>query len=214
MYVTMRMKYYIYISKTKVDMLYSQIPRNFVSKIGVELNIKIPFVDVEIKDKQPQMTLYDEVKLVTKYIDEHFDVGSIDNPKAYFKARLPMRWSIVEKKLVYFGGHTEETIFGLAGSTQHVIGMPRGDEGMSFAPMIETALEESMSLTPMIENALEKEDSPNIAEDHLLSLIRDETLAKKGPSEELEFLAKTLTEGSIDSSHILLGTPIYVASER
>jgi hypothetical protein len=48
-------------------------------------------------------------------------------------------------------------------------------------------------------------------EEHTLRLVRWATSSLKGPKTRLEFLAKRLVEGSLDSKHILLGTPIYVA---
>lgn len=44
-----------------------------------------------------------------------------------------------------------------------------------------------------------------------LRLVSDAAAWLEGPEEKLEFLAKKLVEGSLDSKHVLLGSPIYVA---
>ena len=77
---------------------------------------------VIIKEKQSEQTRFDKVNVVSNYINEHLDVGDIDSPKTYFKDAIPMRW-VTEPPgygngFVYFGGKTQDTIFGLVGSVR------------------------------------------------------------------------------------------------
>lgn len=85
----MSMKYYVYISDTKVDMLYSQIPKKILDKIAVELGINLGIFSLTAKGKGNQEeTRYEKLKLVVNYIENNMDVGTVDQPKAYFKGSI------------------------------------------------------------------------------------------------------------------------------
>ena len=59
-------KDYIYISDTKVDMLFAQIPKNILKKITAELNINVGMVSISLKERQSEQTRFDEVKRSSK----------------------------------------------------------------------------------------------------------------------------------------------------
>src|SRR5436309_3024639 len=94
------MKYYIYISDTKLDMLYPQIPKALLKRIASELSINLKLLGAEAnivaKNDQSNETRYSKVKIVTEYIEKHLDVGSIDAPSTYFKGTLPMAWGTLQ----------------------------------------------------------------------------------------------------------------------
>jgi hypothetical protein len=65
------------------------------------------------------------VRLVTDYIDEPLPVGAVDEPAAYFRGTLPMRWHPLathHRQTVLFGSVTPTTLVGLCGSLR-----PPGD---------------------------------------------------------------------------------------
>src|SRR6266852_4520283 len=108
------LKSYKYISDTKVDMLYEQIPGGLLEKIAVELNINLKLTVVEagaaVKRNLPVETRYSRLQVVVKYLEKHqsSDIGTIDAPKAYFKGVLPMHWRLIpppprdQAKVVYW----------------------------------------------------------------------------------------------------------------
>lgn len=91
-----KMKYYLYVSDAKVDMLYSQIDKSLLKKIAVELSINLkPLgagLGATIKQIQSEETRYSKLRLVVEYVEKHLDVGWIDGPETYFKGSLPMSW--------------------------------------------------------------------------------------------------------------------------
>jgi hypothetical protein len=206
-------KYYIYVSDAKVDMLSAQIPRNILNKISADLNINLGVFNVALKEKESQQTLFDKLEVVAKYITKHLDIGDVDNPQTYFHARVPMRWGALfggsNQNFVYFAGKTDQTIFGLGGSMQHVIGEQKGQSpgANSFTPSILATLKK---LDIHSDFGISSDVVPS-REDPLWVVAASAGLHELGPEEPLEFLAKKLIEGSLDSKHILLGTPIYVA---
>src|SRR6266496_4413294 len=123
-------KYYIYLSDAKLDMLYPQIPKSLLKRIASELNISLKLLGAEltagIKGTQSEETRYSKVRIVSKYIEEHLHLGTVDSPDAYFKGTLPMKWGLLpgdnfytnasETGVVYFGGFSDQTIVGLGGT--------------------------------------------------------------------------------------------------
>jgi hypothetical protein len=139
-------------------------------------------------------------------------IGSIDEPGSYFAGDLPMRWGPYgSTKLLYFGGRTETTTFGLGGSIENLF----GSVGM--------AVVEPHSAMPMLLHALRAEGgteihlSQEMDSDWELRAVEVSTGNQQGPTQQVEFIAKRLMWGDDPSQEadspqrILLGTPLYVA---
>lgn len=196
-------------------MLFAQIPTNILKKISADLKINLGVISVTLKEKkQSEKTRFDKVKVVSNYIENHLDVGDIEYPRTYFKARHPMRWLRFDS--VYFSGETERTTFVLAGSIRHIIGAPPNEAGefMSYTPYILSNFAKFASEKGVDIEAIRSKSSES---DPTLPLINEvsilaSNMSLAAPKTPLEFLSKRLLEGSLDSKHILLGSPIYVAS--
>jgi hypothetical protein len=214
-------KYYLYVSDTKVDMLFSLVPQNLLKKIAAELNINLQFgiasVGATIKQNPSVETRYSKLRLVVEYVEKHLSVGSVDTPEAYIKGTLPMRWGLypdsVKPAMVYFGGYSSRAVFGLAGSPQHIIGN-KGSSSMEY--ISPSAL---VALLPLIAKIYTSESDPSFSsmrpEDfenkNPLPMIRYITANMRAPTLQLEFLAKKFLQGQEGTQNILLGSPIYVA---
>ena len=205
-----KMKYYIYVSDTKVEMLYSQIPRHLRETVATELKIDLKFLSTTFSEDPTQETRYSKLEIVTKNIERSSVIGTVDKPGTYFQGTMRLRWGPFEpfNEMIYFGGRTAHTILGLAGSTQHLISRIGSSEfsmGISEAPNILRVL-----LT--LDNP-EKDASETSIDDDELGLVAKATGLMKGPEQRLEFLAKRLIEGYArkENARIVLGSPIYVA---
>src|SRR5258708_39832202 len=130
------MKYYVYISDTKVDMLYPQIPKSLLKKIASNLSIDLKLLGAEVnigaKGSPSDETRYAKVKIVSEYIEKHLDVGTVDAPSTYVKGRLSMRQGTFKDQAAYFGGETTQTVLALCGSIKHIIGSNMGAEIRTF----------------------------------------------------------------------------------
>lgn len=226
------MKYYIYISDAKIDMLYPQIPKPILKRIASSLNIDLKHFGAElsvgVKGNQVNETHYVKAKIVAEYIEKNMDVGTVDAPSTYFRGTLPMKWgqrienqSIVKfGDMVYFGAFTQHIILGLAGSMGHVIG---NDKGSNFEMGVSNlyALFNILAAEPQRPiNVFPYKDERNDIDSAFLGVMR-QTWEMRGPTQQVEFLAKTLLQGPLvyqldrsfnaTQSYIVLGTPIYVA---
>lgn len=226
----MVIKYYVYVSHTKVDMLYAQIPRTFLSGLSAELKVNLGLVSSTLKQGPEPETTYARLKAVVKYLEETETIGTIDEPAAYFKGALPMKWGPYEtltgrmdkpSPLVYFGGETEATILGLGGSLQNVVGAPGNAPAHSHSatPALLACLYEGLEL-PIPESDAEYLRLTRGRNDpKMIAMAVDlATTQMQGVLEEVEFFARRLAyfpKGTHSAwrtqMNILLGTPLYVA---
>ncbi len=207
------MKFYVYVSDTKVDMLYGQIPPPIRAGIATELKLDLKLISVNLSKSTPETTRYSKLQLVSTFIENNEEIGTVDNPRTYFREVMSMRWGPLgeEDAMVYFGGVTDQTIVGLGGSLKHVIGAPgptdieHGTYGFPVSwpqPML-NALRNVTRTTKSISGVSDME------------IIAYTTTRLEGPIQKFEFLATRLQEGAYhmfgNQSKVLLGSPIYVA---
>ncbi len=116
------MKYYIYISDTKLDMLYPQVPHEIKKKVATEFGIDFKLLKAtrkaEVESEENRIT---KLEAVLAFIREYGNLGSVEEPNDYFEDTLPMRFQIIDE-MMYLSGRTEQTILGLGGSAQHLLG--------------------------------------------------------------------------------------------
>jgi hypothetical protein len=216
---TKDLKYFLYISSSKIEMLYPQISDELKKKKANEWKIDLKFLSYSRKtEKEPHNTQQARLEAIIDTLDQQEKIGTIEGPREYFRGQFKMRWGIYadtgrpneEPPLVYFGGTTADTIFGLGGSSRHVIGFRgAGNTG-------------SRSVTPyLIAHLLKGLDIPNKGwdafgpnedtESHTLEAIAAATDYLTGPELQMQFVAKTLIVGKWKGKKVVLGTPLYVA---
>ena len=212
------MRYYVYVSDSKVDMLYSQMPSGLRDRIAAELKIDLKVVSVSVSGRRSEETRYSKLQLVTAFLEQNAAIGSVDAPEAYFRGRLPMRWGPYgsrDSEMVYFGSIAKGTVVGLGGSMRHVIGAvgesvaPTGTPGVPSAPFyITSVLRHELGLAPA-----SVDDDVLGFEDTWDSNVLNATRRMRGPLQELDFLARRLLFGTYHDTgiRVLLGTPLYVA---
>ena len=211
------MRYYVYVSETKVDQLYAQIPTKLRDKIAAKLTIDLRLIKVEVGGRQPQESLFSKLEMVRVYLEERDLIGSVDNPGFFFAQTMPLSWGFYgvessgeSSEFVYFGGRTEKTVLGMGGSLQHVI----GEAGRSYTH----SASNTVFLFHALKGALsESVTEPDIdADERLLKyagqilrrgasieprFILDAVAAASGrmrnPWEPMEFVAKRLINGAV-----------------
>ena len=214
------MKYYVYVSDAKIEMLCSQIPRSIREQIAAELKIDLKLISVSLKERKvTQETRYSKAGLVAAYIEGHERLGTVDAPEGYIKDALPMRWGPYggDNRLVYFGGGTKHTIVGLGGSAYNLLGHQRGasePHAHSTTSTIIAAISRDLDAdevehplrsfhrgyrpegTPQSAQLSDAELEDRTANETLIA-VSLATSQMKGPVQRLEFLAKRLYEGHL-----------------
>lgn len=139
------MRYYVYISESKVKMLYSQIPRNLLENIAGKLTIDLKLIKTEFSESPKGKTLHSKIQIVEDYLYNQILIGDAQAPKNYIKGIENMKWGHFPSGLVYFGSKTD-VIIGLGGSEKHVIGNTGDSRAHSHSatPYIIVALNERL----------------------------------------------------------------------
>lgn len=104
-------RHYTFISDQKVEALFPQIPSSYVRSF---------------RDGSREENPYFKVGVVAQYLQEYAEVGTIDNPKAYFKGSISARCLVTDAE-VFFGKDFEDSLgsekykyVALSGSLKHM----------------------------------------------------------------------------------------------
>lgn len=197
-------KYYIYLSKTKVEMLYPQIPRRLVGQLEAEVKANIGVVQAAVKGgAQPETAdIYTHAAAVTRYLEKHDKVGTIDRPERYIKDVATLEYGIVYEyasDIAFFGATVASTKLGLIGSSDSMVGAVQRSESQ-HNPFYYTL----KFLNHLAED--ETADSPQPA---YYSYAQAFDIASSVTSLQIraEFLARVLHQ----EPGLIIATPIYVA---
>ncbi len=222
----LNLRHYCYISDTKVETLYQQIHTLGKSRASVEWGVDLKVFKAGGKfEHETEDSRDDKLKAVLKALRDNGLVGTVDDPKAYIAGIYTMRFGTLRdwgrppesSPLIYFGGRTEKTMFGLGGSSKHVIenGGQGSTDARSSSPAIigeilrgMTASTDGWRIRASVEegDTFETFDAVKWANNNL----------KIYPEVQLEFCAKVLHTGrakDMEGGEVraLLGSPLYVA---
>lgn len=224
-------RFYLYLSKSKVDVLYGQMYAPSARKRRT-LSAKTPIVSASIESESEESVGGDrKLRLVEEELEARQLIGTVEEPKTYFRATIPMRWGTFhdngrrpddEPALVYFGGFdkTVPLVVGLGGSSKHVIGWEGATStwSRSATPTIVHWLMAGLQQDAPPKSLLSWEEE--IEEGELFAAMAIALHHLKPPTQDMEFLAKTLKTGTVrgyesfigvPSARVILGTPLYVA---
>ncbi|MFF3316170.1 DUF7019 family protein [Streptomyces sp. NPDC003035] len=208
----MSVRYYLYISDAKVDMLLSQIDaswgRKRVTEFGLDLKVASAKRSVEAAGTDRVARL----ERVVRHLEDHADLGDVDDPGQYVHGVLPMQWGVLgDGDAVYFGGRTERTIVGLGGSTSHLLST------VTAQPLTENRL--SPSLPPVLIEHLASATEDGAPYPGALATVMRANGVLRGPAQTVEFVAKRMLHGPCpypelvprNDMTVLLASPLYVA---
>lgn len=224
-------RFYLYVSDAKVNMLFEQMFSVTTKTSRREFELGSGWIrgssSVETDDEE--LDRDDKLRAVERALIDRDLVGTPQSPKQYFKGILPMRWGLYNDletrpegcpPLVYFGGvdPTMPLIVGLGGSSVHVLGHSGATSTYSRSAtptlvkwLVKGLYSEDDDFTPQSKRNTWIDDDPYEAVAVALHYL-------KPPTQQLQFLAKTLAVGTCSSEHmtgfprsiVVLGTPLYV----
>lgn len=211
------MRYYVYISESKVEMLYSQIPAALLENIAGKLTIDLKLIKTEFSETPREKSLHSKVMIIEKYLLDQGIVGDIRSPNAYIRGTEVMRWGHYPSGLVYFGSKSD-VILGLGGSEKHVIGnigVSQAHSHSATSYLVAALREELRNFRGSLHGGSEGPESMALAGVELATTQMD------GVQQKMEFLAKNLlcfpnnsyeyVWGGRSGMPVILGSPLYVA---
>jgi hypothetical protein len=211
------LRYYLYVSDAKLDMLFEQIDQRVLKHISTEVKVDLKLASITLrKAENPTPARMAKLQIVERFIDEHHDVGTYEDPgRGYFRGQMDMQWGWLTSPrhdastIVFFRGEGDSQIVMLAGSGRHVIGEPPNANAFagSALPHIIAAVSEHISDKSAIAGL--PSESPEWTRPLRASEAR--LYPKDTPTQRMEFLAIPLVEDRMADVHMILGTPLYVA---
>ena len=223
------MKYYIYISDAKVDMLFPQVPHDIKKKVALEFKMDLKLLSASRRtETESEDNRIARLETVVDFIRAYENIGTLDEPGEYVEGFLQMRWGpfragVEETSVIYFGGETERTFVGLGGSIRNVIGNSGASSAnsRSATPAILDFLYRELNINQPIDGFTDRSEAYRRYLKEVAPPSECVALAATslhGPEQNVEFLAKRLAYGPVDMSEdpdrkpfALLATPLYVA---
>jgi hypothetical protein len=202
------MKYYIYISDAKVDMLLPQIPHEVKKKVATEFGFDLKILTakrtVERKGEDDRIS---RLETVLQFIRQYGNCGTIDNPDEYIDDSEDMWFGNYDlADVAYFTGKRAETVFGLCGSGRHLLG---ADPNRSPWPNMTHLL----GVFSWLSDQNPTHDGNGI---NAIPVLAELASRSHFPRQRLEFLAKRLvfnphySYGDVPIQ-VLLASPLYVS---
>ena len=220
------MRYFFYLSATKVNNLFAQIPKSRWKSIAAEVGFDVGLFSAKISGS-PALNRdegdYQKLLAVIRHLKSNSILGSIDAPNDWVADETDAKMVLLEegKHVVLFSGITAAgTAFALGGSAANVVGTPPSSKleiGWSFLPSLlqslqryERILEQgglnAASTGAVIEQGTQRDQQ------EWMDLVQ--TVQKNAPAPHVRvgFLAKRLLSGThpYNGKKVLLATPVYV----
>lgn len=214
------MKYYIYISDAKVDMLLPQIrhpkKKKVASEFGLDLKVLIAKRKIESEIEENRIS---KLESVLSFIRREENLGTIDSPAEYFEGTLSMQMVMLGIGMVYWGGASGHAVLGLGGSKHHLVGASSYCGELPPNSLASTIMHHLRIGLSQMDGELERRTDKARELDRLNETSDLGTLERFnstliGPHEDFSFLAKRLWCSPRNKSFpklLILGTPLYVA---
>ncbi|MER5829863.1 SAVMC3_10250 family protein [Streptomyces sp. NPDC002130] len=225
------LRHFLYVSDTKLDMLFDQIEPALLRRISAEARIDLRLASVTLHQAEaPQATRMAKLQLIERYIDTYHQVGTSAEPgHDYFRGCMPMQWGWLSHGFypdsptggldtVFFRGEDNAHLVILAGSRRHVLGEQPAAENTallahSATPNIMAVIAEHISGNPALgqrwrslrldPNASGSEDAAAAHDPPEIGLREAARVRLGGPAQQLEFLAVPILSGSIQIEPVL-----------
>ncbi|MDA3627737.1 SAVMC3_10250 family protein [Saccharopolyspora oryzae] len=215
----MTFRYYLYVSDSKVDMLLSQIDPRFAAKRSTEVGVNLQMVSAK-RSTAPTDDRFLRLERVVRYLQDHGDVGTVDEPGQFFGGLLPMRWTSMpgaaDPSLVFLGGCDGRNVVGLGGSARHLLGSVPGVDDARPSSSLLPAILDQLGTASELEDELVLDsvgDDLDRTDHSALAAVHRAVRELRTPAQNVEFIAKRLLHGTGPGGDesVVLGSPIYVA---
>lgn len=218
------LRYYLYISDTKLDMLFEQISVQARKRISAEVRVDLKLASITLReadDTAPARSA--KLRIVERFIDEYHHVGTVAEPgREYFRGSLPVQWGWfssgvdpitreIRRNVAFFRGRTATDAVVLPGSRRHVLGEQPAEANSSMTahsatPNILAVIGEHISREPDLGQRVRdlraygkavSEETAAVLDPPEAGLEYAVTMHHNGPTQNLEFLAVPLVEGQV-----------------
>jgi len=133
------MEYVLYLSESKIEMLYSQLPQNMAQQVAAEIGGSLGIVSAKLKTNPPSISPFNKAKVIERSLEVSLDLGSIAKPREWIKDVATVRYieTDIEKGLFALVAKHNDDYFLFGGSARNVIGNSKANAvspSLSFLP--------------------------------------------------------------------------------
>lgn len=136
--------YYTYVSDSKIDMLFQQVPERFLRRATAELRLDIKLISISLKREPSEYNRYNRLRIVLDYIHREGSPGALADypPRSWLFDEILMTTVQVGDSCILYVGSSGRTSVCLIGSVASIIGFrPRQAEAPEATwPMIQALL--------------------------------------------------------------------------
>lgn len=232
------LRYYIYISQTKVEMLLPQVPAKRLRSLEADIKVNAGVVAAGVKTTPatPAPELAAKAQVISDFLDKQPGlVGTLTNPASFVRGAASLRYGCVGGEyapLAVFGGAVDGGMkLALIGSTRSLVGAPTdlGDDHSLNAYVRFFLLEEvsgdpqvatKSSIGPAARYLGIRIHRPDIDDDDKSSLVELEAQVYQAATDRVlapgvlppvSHQMEFLARVLFHDDHVLAATPIYVA---
>jgi len=217
-------RYYLYISDAKVNMLLPQVPGALQRKVSAKFGFDIKVLSGSLETERATLdNRVARLAAVEAYLVENEPIGTPDQPASWIQGRVNAKFLDIGNGAILFVTGDTASILGLGGSAHHLVGAAAPDRvglPFSFFPGLSTQLTSLIDKRPdwlvgMDETTLRKELGPGVDRelDAWASVVIWASAHAKVGVQTLEFLAKRLmTTRTPQGVTITMASPLFIAS--
>lgn len=233
------MKYFTYISESKIEMLHSQLSKIAQKKTEFLAGLNLKLFQLQLKSETSKsVSIYDKLQKVLDELDRLNLIGDIESPKEYIKGTLEMKWASygthgwdesTKHYISFWGYNSKSHCLALAGSFHNLIGQPKtiGSVNSSSGTGV---------IMDWLKNKIDHPANSEYLVDGYMRIVNSDGSAyvpggdevansihhavgdnMRGASVKVEFVAKVLSTGSSyrgwhnQETKVIVASPIYVA---
>jgi len=218
------LRYYLYISDAKVDMLLPQVPGALQRKVSAKFGFDIKILSGSLETQRATLdNRVARMAAVEQYLVENAQIGSPARPASWIQGTVDAKFVDIGKGAILFLSGDSSSILALGGSDHHLVGATAPERvaiPMSFGPGLARQLTSLLEARPewlmgMDENTA-RSTQPSGAQQGSEAWVSIVTWAfghAESGVQKIEFLGKRLvtTKTSQDVA-ITLATPLYVSA--
>jgi hypothetical protein len=204
------MKYYLYISDAKVDMLLPQISDAHKKKVATEFGFDVKIFSAKRKVEEDENdNRIARLETVASFIREFGNLGTVEKPNEYIEDSMSMYFTVLDPEInqpaAYFTGKQLGTLVALGGSGHHLLGVgkPAATFGASLA----------FRILYLLNVGSDEQGINKYFGMEAVLRVYDNLQSQRLPLESLRFMAKRLAIEQHGGKTIILGTPLYVAKD-
>lgn len=205
------LRYLVYVSDQKIQLLLDQIGEPARRSIAAELKLDLKLISLTLTSPAVDASLryrsrMAKLAVVEDYIERHHQVGDLTATRGYFTGRLAMDWQPFDDDTVLFCGYAGTTLVVLGGSVGHLLGRSPSEMQVGSHPY---AIRQALAA-----GILQDGDAPRAAAADIGRGLDTAARAVYHTPQEVSFLARVISRGPLGSgsahTDYLLATPLYV----